>query len=1393
MPPTALMQTIDAVRKRARVLSIAYGVGIVVAGALGLLVTTVLADYVLNLPAIPRVVVMLGAFAGTVYLAYHYVARPAVSDLSLGDIAGRLERAYPQFDDRLRSTVDFLQHRNPGSNVLQQRVIEQATRLAGEVNLADAVIARPAIVSVSSGFGTFLFVLILAFGILNHHTLSIIASRLLTPFNAQPWPKSVQIEMTSTIPARVPVGQKIDVRMKLDRGDKPSLKPILYYQVNGGPTQQLFMSRGDDGTFASSLDARLDPSIASGKLNVWIEAGDDTHTIDPITIVPRLTIKQITAAVTPPPYVPNRPSITQDLSMSPLVTAEGSSVAISVHFNKPLGSANPVLETLGDKPSAIQAKWSRPDPQTAVASFDAMVSNRFRVRATDDDGFANTALEEYEIVVKPDTNLTVQLENPRRSDERTADAFVPLQAVVEDDCGAEWVKLVVHRLEPSPMTWQFSLLINAKPQLNVAWQPIDSTPDRVRFRLNTQWELSPMKLTPGDVIEYSVVAKDNFNLNGRQHDPVSSSKLRITIISQDDLAGRVSDELRAVKSQTGLVRLGQQRGKQETQQFGDDTKNKPALDAADQSAAQRLAQEQASTAASTKQLADKVQQSIDRLNENRSNAQDIKDIAADIKDTFDKTSEGAMKNAAEQLSNVNQPSDAANREQTLADAQTNQQKALDQLDHAMAKMENIGSLQATLSELVAILAEQQGLRKENEDFAKTNLGKTPSQLADEDKQKLDSIASRQSKLADRTQQAIDKMSKQAAQMQKSDPSASDSMKAAAQDAQDNKVTQNQQRASQQTGQNQQSNAQQSQQQVELGLEQMVGELKEAQKRELARLQQHLAELQEQIATLVRRQSSHNLDNLLLQGVDKLKAVDPKTLVALTTDAQRQPQEMKPPEPRLLSEGQELTDRNTRDIAKSTDAEPQAAAIGALLTKAAGKMERAIIGLRADKIAEAYDPDQVDALAALIEAKKQVDQQKDDADKKIQQQQKEAIRQRYIAIKAEQERLNVETLKVEKARDASGNIARTQWPTIAKLPKDEATLADTTAKIEDDLSSLGSVVYVWANHDIKTAMDSVHDDLIASKTGVPTQAEQDRIVEQLTAMIDNLKEPPPEDKKFEGGGGGGGGGGQKPPQMPTEVELRLLKALQTAVNTSTVKINAAPTKENAKLASLGGRQGELRNLLDNLLKKASKDQMHLDPAPENKDQLPEESQAAKTDESDLDASLLGEKQPDKQQQKVDDNFKLVGTRMARSQQRLALNDDAGAVTQAVQKKILTDLDSLIALAHKNSQQQQSGSQSKGQQQGQPKPDQAQANNQGQNKGSQQQQKSAQGAVNQNSAGAGSTPHDLKSITETASEWGAVTPRVRQAVIESQGESIVEQYRKIIEDYYGALSTQGSKKE
>src|ERR1700678_1862872 len=102
MPPTALMNTLESLRRRVRLLSVLYGAGIVVAIAAGLLLGTVLLDYLLNLPPIPRIVLMLAALGCLTHFLARWVVRPAMTKLGLSDVAGKLESAFPDFKDRLR-------------------------------------------------------------------------------------------------------------------------------------------------------------------------------------------------------------------------------------------------------------------------------------------------------------------------------------------------------------------------------------------------------------------------------------------------------------------------------------------------------------------------------------------------------------------------------------------------------------------------------------------------------------------------------------------------------------------------------------------------------------------------------------------------------------------------------------------------------------------------------------------------------------------------------------------------------------------------------------------------------------------------------------------------------------------------------------------------------------------------------------------------------------------------------------------------------------------------------------------------------------------------------------------------------------------------------------------
>jgi hypothetical protein len=260
---------------------------------------------------------------------------------------------------------------------------------------------------------------------------------------------------------------------------------------------------------------------------------------------------------------------------------------------------------------------------------------------------------------------------------------------------------------------------------------------------------------------------------------------------------------------------------------------------------------------------------------------------------------------------------------------------------------------------------------------------------------------------------------------------------------------------------------------------------------------------------------------------------------------------------------------------------------------------------------------------------------------------------------------------------------------------------------------------------------------------------------------------------------------------------LLKDLQVAVNKSTVKVDAdlaqaaddkAKQSDKQKITSLGGRQGELRDLLDQLLKQSSG--KGLGAKPDKDAKLPEEASNEKIQDDELEKQLL---QDNPNADKATKEINLVGDRMARSQTRLSDDTDPGKTTQKIQERIVVDMDQLITMAQQQQQMQRQRQQGKPEQ-GPPQPQ--QGDQQAQNQGNQQPQPNpAQQAAKDDQVSAANEndarfKNDLK---ETAENWGQVSPRLHDAVVEGASEKVPEKYRSLVQDYYRSLATKATERK
>jgi len=63
----------------------------------------------------------------------------------------------------------------------------------------------------------------------------------------------------------------------------------------------------------------------------------------------------------------------------------------------------------------------------------------------------------------------------------------------------------------------------------------------------------------------------------------------------------------------------------------------------------------------------------------------------------------------------------------------------------------------------------------------------------------------------------------------------------------------------------------------------------------------------------------------------------------------------------------------------------------------------------------------------------------------------------------------------------------------------------------------------------------------------------------------------------------------------------------------------------------------------------------------------------------------------------------------------------------------------------------------------------------------------------SAGGSSSPDITKDIHTKMTEWGGLTQREREAVLESKGETVIEKYRNYLDDYYKSLATKSTERQ
>lgn len=1136
-----------------------------------------IADFGLRLPPGLRgliTVIMLGV-AGAWLWRHLRLAWRFAPDLA--ELALRAERLYPKLAGRLASAVEFALHGSSYASPSTTATLASSTMDATRRDLEDASLLKLvnfkptgqwALVALMS------LLMMLGVTVAWPNSTKTALERWLTPWTGKQWPRRVSLQSQMARQGVWPSDTPLRFAARVERGYQPRLRTWVKYRLidsSGqltGDWQTALMNEqaraGDEAPSGRNFErvveitellrdrtGRSRSEATSAQIEFYFTAGDDQTAPQTIRLVTRPSVEALRARIDPPEYaqglvasqdVPVEVTGSQLASLSAL---QGSRLTLRMELSKPVpfaGVPGPlagqsveqrgwasVLPGLAELP---EAQWrsggvnsDAPRPWLEV-SFVLMQSMQSPIRLTDEHGLSSTSDRLYRFEATEDRQPVVSVVDPPADDAALPTATIAVEGLGRDDVGISWVELqsVVRRAPEQGSNPAAADTQAVSPTTLNRAGDIRQPQGRVQATL----DLNPLKLRRGDEVDLHAVAKDVYALNSMEHEPVRSAPRRLRIVDAATLLQQMQSELANVRQQATRM-IGRQQELQSTEPSSAQPRQRDLSQqaAAQSSVVQALQDRQARNRLDDPRLTQTLQQARALLDQAQGSS---------------RRAEQGLEQAASKPQQKDNPELQAARRQ-----QEDVNKSLTDLVNLLDPGRDAVALQ--LRQLEAI---QNNLLNEMRQMLPQTLGKTAEQLTEQEKQKLEEMASRQSTLSEQARGVAQQMLNSAESLRRQsdspqDQAAAQAMQQAASIAQRQGLSQTMQQAAQSAKQNQLSQAGKQGQQSLDTLRQMLEQLDQQQERERAILQRKLAQLAEVVQQLIRQQQA------------QLKQL---------ADAQ-----VLPPLEQPLS----ALRTNTLSAQETAASQQQTAPAGQLLGQAAERQGQGVVALRQSDRAPAQQ-NQEQSLALLQDALKKLQEEQRKAQAEQNRQQRAELRKAYQELAQKQEALRQQT-----ATTAQGPATRKQRADLMDMGMKQTDLRVEAQALREKVEK--TVLFGQLHEQIDQSAAQVSTDLRSGRGDAGVQSEQALIVTTLRAMADAL-EKPKRNEPFAGDrpeqGGGGGDGGGAPPLVPPLAELRLLRQLQEAVYRTTREVADARAAANdaaddRPVQRLASRQKQLSSM------------------------------------------------------------------------------------------------------------------------------------------------------------------------------------------------------------------------
>ena len=642
-----------------------YGILLVLAGALILGILGFLVGSLFTLPTAIRII-----YLGILFLLLSvgiswFCIRVLVHKPSFESLALKVEHHYPQLKNRLIASMQLYDtlKKNPlgYSTDMIEATVQHTDDICKNLDFKEIVDRRPLkeTVRIASGLG----LAFLAFALIFPSSMNFAFFAFSHPLTEIEIPERFHFVVW---PGDFEAAKYSDVEIKIKaEGEKPSGVKLLWRNLGAGWNQEDL--RKEEKPEEKDFDFGYAFKEVKRSFDYYVEAEGVESQRYRVSVVDKPRVIEMKLTFDYPQYT-RLERVVLDENDGNVTAVKGTEVTIEAQANKPLKSAALVFKGSVEKDMKVEKN-------RAVAQIRVLKDDSYLIQLYDSSGYTNPEPIEYQITVIPDEYPEVEILDPAENSDLTESMELRLLIKATDDYGFSSLKLVYQILsagmESREKIEDIPIRRNHKAEMEVDYL----------------WDLSDAGLVPSDVVKYRVEVYDNDNVSGPKKGVSRIYHARLPSMAEiiREIDRKHSDQIVDLEDLQKEEKKVQKKLEKLSRELLRETK----MDWGKQKEAEELLKDQQKLADKLNQLADAVESSCSKLEENRLATLEMIEKMMELRKLLEELAPPELKEAMEKLQEALAELDPEKIREALKKMEFSTEEMIQRMDRTIALLKRM--------------------------------------------------------------------------------------------------------------------------------------------------------------------------------------------------------------------------------------------------------------------------------------------------------------------------------------------------------------------------------------------------------------------------------------------------------------------------------------------------------------------------------------------------------------------------------------------------------------------------------------------------------------------------------------------------------------------------------